>query len=180
MKLYLLRHGQVEFSEKHNEKILTKIGKKQVQYSAKKLSQIKFDTIYSSTLIRTKQSSKIVSKYHNNNIKYDDLFKELHKKVIGGIHNIIDETRFKKDSIRAKESWQLVSNLKKNKVLIVCHGNLIRYYICKLLNISAKKGNHFNIYEGSITILDTKNNSIEIINDISHIPKKLVGDVYFY
>lgn len=62
----------------------------------------------------------------------------------------------------------------KRTVLLVCHGNIIRYLVCKSLGIDTDSWTKFDIKQCGITIveLNSKDNSIKVIghNDVGHIP----------
>lgn len=79
MKIYLVRHGQVPHnaSQHYNEQDedLTNIGIEQALKLKEKIKDIDFDIIFSSPLIRTKHTAKIITD-DNKNIVYDDRLKE--------------------------------------------------------------------------------------------------------
>lgn len=83
MKLYLIRHAQAESNveKKVNDSLrrkinLTKLGKKQSEYAAKKLKNIKLQAIFSSQFPRSLQTAKIIDKYHNSKIIKDKRLNE--------------------------------------------------------------------------------------------------------
>lgn len=64
--LYIVRHGETDWNVKqiiqgHAESELTVNGKNQVKKLAKKLKNIQFDALFSSDLLRTRQTSKILN-----------------------------------------------------------------------------------------------------------------------
>jgi probable phosphoglycerate mutase len=68
LKIYLARHGQDQDNVKgilngHRDEPLTELGESQAQELAQKIkaANIKFDKIYSSPLIRTSQTAKIIA-----------------------------------------------------------------------------------------------------------------------
>lgn len=69
--LYLFRHGETYDNKRRifsgwRQSRLTKTGIKQTEILAKKLKNKKIDVIIESRLIRSKQTRKIVAKYHSN------------------------------------------------------------------------------------------------------------------
>ncbi|MFZ5932848.1 MAG: histidine phosphatase family protein [Patescibacteria group bacterium] len=66
MKVYLVRHGQSfgnqEGQFQHPETPLSDIGKMQAKILAKRLKEVSFDVIYSSPLIRARQTAEIISR----------------------------------------------------------------------------------------------------------------------
>jgi len=80
MKLYLVRHGQTEYNElflyQHDNVELSDLGVRQAEILAKRLSKIPIDLIYSSTLKRAKDTTKIINQTINKKIVYLDYLKE--------------------------------------------------------------------------------------------------------
>jgi len=63
---YLVRHGQTDWNvqgilQGQKDSYLTKEGIRQAQESAKKLSHVHFDAVFSSDLIRTKRTAEIIT-----------------------------------------------------------------------------------------------------------------------
>jgi len=79
MKIYLVRHGQVPHNASHQyntkDEDLTDIGIKQALEVKEKIKDIDFDIIYSSPLIRAKNTAQIITD-NNSNIVFDDRLKE--------------------------------------------------------------------------------------------------------
>lgn len=87
MKLILLRHGQTNYNTKDlcnglpNPKVrLTTLGKSQAQAAALKLKKEKFEVIYVSELFRSRQTARIINKYHNVPLIMD---KRLNDRLMG-------------------------------------------------------------------------------------------------
>jgi len=79
MKIYLVRHGEVPHNASHQyntkDEDLTDIGIKQALEVKEKIKDIDFDIIYSSPLIRAKNTAQIITD-NNSNIVFDDRLKE--------------------------------------------------------------------------------------------------------
>jgi len=77
--------------------------------------------------------------------------------------------REEKDAKRADEFWDYLMNCTENTA-VFCHGNLIRYYIMKCLNLP-KEGvfDKLLISNASITIIEKTELGVRI-NKISHSP----------
>ncbi|MFH1749410.1 MAG: class I tRNA ligase family protein [bacterium] len=83
-KLILMRHGHSEhndeqiYSDKVTDKYkLTPRGQKQIQDTAKKLKNKNIDAIFSSDLLRCKQSSEILSKTLKTKVNFDQRLREI-------------------------------------------------------------------------------------------------------
>jgi len=70
MNIYIVRHGQT-FTNLEKlvcgqfDTVMTELGHKQVSESSKKISNIKFNHLYCSTLIRAKETAKYFTKIEN-------------------------------------------------------------------------------------------------------------------
>lgn len=78
MKLIFLRHGQTNYNvkalcnSKPNPKVrLTALGRKQAEVAAQLLKKEKIDIIIISELLRTKQTARIVNRFHHKPIIED-------------------------------------------------------------------------------------------------------------
>lgn len=63
---YIVRHGETEWNVKglvqgHTDIPLTKKGKRQARQLAKKLSRINFNAVFSSDLLRAKQTAQLIA-----------------------------------------------------------------------------------------------------------------------
>jgi len=81
-KYFLLRHGQTIFQQKNIDKIysddeylsleITREGKEKIKERAQELKAKNIDLIFSSPLLRAKQTARIVSEILNLGVEYDD------------------------------------------------------------------------------------------------------------
>ncbi|OAF67261.1 Phosphoglycerate mutase family member 5 [Intoshia linei] len=142
--IYLVRHGQYEYS-KYPYK-LTSLGKKQANLVGKRLSQYvdKFDKVYHSTMVRAKETCGIIEKeiLQKNEAVACNLLEEGYPVPPeppifpdeSDRHYYVNgqriETAFRNYFSRPAEGRR-VSN-----ELIVCHANVIRYFICRLLQVN--------------------------------------------
>lgn len=182
MKIILVRHGESE----HNAKIstsadsqLTKKGRTQAEHLGKKLKKekIKIDIIYTSNLVRSKQTGEIISKIINVQIKENfEGLNEYDSKTLRNRFRILFNQRI-------KTLKKFLSEIEKNKekektILIVAHGITNRIIIGYLLQIPLKKQLlRFRQENTGLSLLlwnmDFKNWQLNSMNDISHLPKKL-------
>lgn len=89
---YILRHGQSVSNVKNihscwPEKFyfpLTLKGRKEVKKAAQKLKSKKIDLIFSSDILRTKQTAGIISKELNLKIEYDKRLREVNVGIFNG------------------------------------------------------------------------------------------------
>jgi broad specificity phosphatase PhoE len=79
--IYLVRHGQTEWNEKHiimgqKDSPLTKLGLSQATSTAQELKNIQFDAIFSSDSLRAKRTAEIVKRERNLIIQTSELLRE--------------------------------------------------------------------------------------------------------
>lgn len=145
--LYVIRHGQVDTNVKNqingwNEEALNDIGINQVKSAGEELKNKKFDVIFCSPLLRTKQT------YHYLNIKnvlviYDDRLKERNSNSMVGTSVLLlnediwyDKTKdvvyedtegFKSIINRVTSLLEEIKRDYKDKnVLIITHGDVCK------------------------------------------------------
>jgi|FLOH01.1.fsa_nt_gi broad specificity phosphatase PhoE len=195
MKLYLVRHGETE----HNvaqllqgfDDSLTILGIEQVNKAGLALNDVKFDEIYVSDLLRTKQTVKEISKFHPfTPVYFEPRLREqsvgvLENKPYGTVSKSAKEEGVEKidykpeggESIRdliARVTefitWLIANKLDKT-ILIVSHGGPIINIILTLLKKDDSEYKNYQPDNASITILEVEKDKAEMIkfNDVNHL-----------
>jgi broad specificity phosphatase PhoE len=90
MKILLIRHGETtgDLEDRYGgfyDDQLTERGRKQLKETAKKLEGIHVDMIFSSSLIRAKESAEILNEVLQTEIVYVDGLRERNYGVLGGL-----------------------------------------------------------------------------------------------
>lgn len=146
MKIYIVRHGKTKWIEEGRtqgcrQNRLNDVGILAVEETAEALKNKKFDIIYSSPLMRTMQSARIINKYHNVNIIKDERLNEVDQGVFTGKiwAKLTDEEKKIKseknkaygmeslDEIEARVRAfyeDVFKNCGYDSILIVSHGNI--------------------------------------------------------
>ena len=90
---------------------------------------------------------------------------------------------FYKDNIRIEGAFvnhihRADKNEKSNyTTLLVCHGNVIRYFVCRALQLPSDHWLRFAVFNASITILDIHSNgkvSLITMGDVGFLPPKMI------
>lgn len=162
-RIYLIRHGDTQ--EKDGEIILSETGIQEAQTVAKKLKQITFSKVFSSKLPRAIQTAA----YFTTDFEQRDELNEIYRLLIGGPEREgTPPHRLAQDKARADTIWEELNALKGN-VAVFCHGNIIRYFLMKVLhNYSINLWDSVLISNGSITVIEGK---IHCVNNSSHLPQ---------
>jgi len=158
VELHLIRHGQTNWNEERraqgqSDSKLTKIGKEQAVALGKKIKQIKFDKIFCSSSLRTRQTAELVFPKTELEIEYLDslreiflgpwegklykdievenpeshnhFWKEPHLFKLTGAENFY---QLQKRAIKVVDS--ILEKFESKKVVIVSHGALIKALLC--------------------------------------------------
>jgi len=182
MKIILVRHGESERNAKVSagrDTPLTKKGKLQAELLGKKLKKekIKIDKIYTSNLIRSRETAKIISEEIKVPVKTG--FKGLNEYGVKSLKNRL-RTLF---NLRVRKLKKFLEEITKNKekdktIMVVAHGVTNRMIIGILLGMPLKK-QLLQIWQhnAAISILTWnkkfKNWGLEFSNDRSHLPEKM-------
>tara|TARA_Y100000310_G_C20671101_1_gene810338 strand:+ start:138 stop:671 length:534 start_codon:yes stop_codon:yes gene_type:complete len=174
MKIYLIRHGETDLNIEGVP--LTKKGKNEAKKVAKELLKYNFEIVYFSDLLRAKQTAEV---YLNINSKIksieDERLREIYCVLIGGPEKIgTSKNREMNDKKRADEIFEEILNKGKD-VVIFCHGNIIRYYLNKVLKSKENIWDSLTINNCSISIMnwDGENLKIEEINLNDHLSRDI-------
>jgi broad specificity phosphatase PhoE len=90
MKIYLIRHGETtgDVEDRYGgsyDDHMTELGKSQLKETADKLVGRNIEVIFSSPLIRAKESSEIISSVINCPVEYRDGLRERNYGLLGGL-----------------------------------------------------------------------------------------------
>ena len=90
MILYLIRHGETDWNVERrcqgfSDSPLNETGRRQAEATARHLSDIKIDAIYSSTLGRAYEMACLIAGYHGASVRTTDAFRELNQGEFEGL-----------------------------------------------------------------------------------------------
>jgi len=164
VNIYLLRHGE----KNKDGTALSKNGIVQSKYLAKRLKDINFNKIYSSDLVRCKQTAEIISKSHSTKIIFDESLREIEGKV-----KEFPDKHAKEIKI-IKSFWNKITKENGN-ILIVASGNFNRVLIAIAMGINPFFSKFVQTPTGltHFEFINKNKTRIEYVNDTSHLPRKL-------
>lgn len=177
--IVLLRHGQ--YLKEPQEK-LTKLGIKQAKLAGKRLREFSFDDIYASTMPRAEETAHLVVEQFEKKQKiYSD--KTLCECVPGFPEKLKKKFKVKKETLtkdkaQADKAFNKFFKKKDEEktTLLVCHGNIIRYFVCRALGVEANTWTKMDIHQCGFSILeyssDTKSFELITHNEVGHIKLK--------
>jgi serine/threonine-protein phosphatase PGAM5 len=177
--LVFVRHGQ--YSSEGIGK-LTELGREQARrtgiWLADQLAGTKVDVLWSSTLVRARETASIVSdSFGRMNVRPTGILREGMYSKLKDYPVPADERA--EDRARADQAWARLS--KKSRIdrleLVVCHGNLIRYLVCRALRVSVARWTRMNSNHCGVSrvlIRDTGAIRVVTYNETGHLPRELV------
>lgn len=184
MKIIFVRHGEstknaeTNAFDKEDSSLSTK-GKLQAKYLGEKLKKEGISAIYTSNLLRAKETGEIISKIIKVPIKGN--FEELNEhrsKLLRSRLKILFNTRLKK---LKKLLNQISEDKEKNEtILLVAHGTINKIIMAYFVQLPLRKQLlRFRQYNTCMNVIiwnKIHNNwQIECMNDIAHLPKQLIN-----
>jgi serine/threonine-protein phosphatase PGAM5 len=185
--ILFIRHGQYS----RGPEKLTRLGKTQSRLTAKLLKQLKADYLLSSTMPRAKETARLIGNEIDLTVSSKSFFREASLPVravdFKKIHSekmIIPERRrlarqTEKYALRADRAYRaLLDNprLRNKTTIVVSHGNVIRYWVCRALGIDPRKWLLMDIHQCSITTIKVyPDGEVKVlgVSDIGHIAPRL-------
>ncbi len=166
LNIYIIRHGE---KDKEENGSLTKKGRAQATLLANRLNKLKITKIYSSDLIRCKETAEIISKKIKLPIKYEKALREISSEVKE------KPSKHKNKINKIGKFWNKLDKQKGN-ILLVSSGIVNRILMSFALKINPSKANFMQDNTGFTRLeKNKKKNRYRFwhVNDISHLPNKL-------
>ena len=202
MMLYIVRHGQTDWNLAHRfqgsqDLPLNATGMHQAELLAKRLAHIRFDAIYSSPVVRAKDTAKAIATAQNfklEDIRYDDRIREYSfgtwegRKVaevksqdakLWDVYRHCPSTFHVEGSedfsLRYEEMQAFLRELRalgqeKNNILLVCHGIALSLLLCAIFDLSVDKCMMFAGKNASISAVKYEGDypRLTVFDDVSH------------
>ncbi|CAK5087740.1 unnamed protein product [Meloidogyne enterolobii] len=191
--IFLVRHGQYfDQEDEKDARKLTPLGREQAELLGKRLTEaknkFKYDKCVFSTLIRAKETGELMKKnmpHLEIECSLDSMLEEgapyppeppiSHWKPKSAFHTdgARIEAAFRKYFHRAKPSQKEDSH-----ELIVCHANVIRYFVCRALQFPPEGWLRITLANSSITWLQIMPNGrviLRAMGDFGHLPPEKIS-----
>ncbi|KAK0162434.1 hypothetical protein PV327_006210 [Microctonus hyperodae] len=160
--LLLIRHGQYNLSgETDSDRILTDLGRQQAELTGKRLAELNlpYSLIVRSTMSRAQETSKIIEKSLKDVPVSDDSI------LVEGapippeppIGRWTSESHYFQGGPRIEAAFRKYfhradpNQEKDSYTILVCHANVIRYFVCRALQFPPEAWLRFSLKNGSIT-----------------------------
>ncbi|KAB0791257.1 hypothetical protein PPYR_03057 [Photinus pyralis] len=183
--IILIRHGQYNMSgETDKERYLTALGRSQAEYTGKRLLALGFPytSMIKSTMTRAQETGSIISASLDNLPVSDcNLIREgapiPPEPPVG--HWRPEKQQFYQDGARIEAGFREyfyradASQEKETYMIMVCHANVIRYFVCRALQFPAEAWLRISLNHGSITWLTITPKGrviLRALGDSGHMP----------
>jgi broad specificity phosphatase PhoE len=197
--VYLTRHGQTEWNSRGRmmgwaDEDVNALGRAQAMRLARRMEKLPLDAIYASPLSRAITTGAIIGQSHGLSpkplrglieINYGDwegLYRkevaakwpELQKRMHDNPSGLAIPGGETFDQLEARVTGafnEAVSAAEGKYVLMVSHQGILKVLVARLLDISYRDWNKFEIQNASFTRLTVENGHVHLItlNDISHL-----------
>lgn len=187
--IILIRHGQYNLAgEEDKDRYLTDLGREQAALTGKRLKELNLDKqitrFVMSTMTRAQETGNIIYKELGNPdipIENTDLIRE------GApiepdppletwnpdpkdffVEGARIETGFREFMHRANSQQE-----KDSVEVLVCHGNVIRYFVCRALQLAPNAWLRMSVRHGSMTVLTLRPSgrvSLKSLGDTGYMP----------
>lgn len=187
--LILIRHGQYNLNGKTDqERALTQLGRRQAKGTGTRLAQLDMDytKIVVSTMERARETADIIAKELPSSVPREDPdailvegepikpepdfgWRPEASYYTGGARI---EAAFRKYFHRAS-----VDQTEDSHEVIVCHANVIRYFLCRALQLPPEAWLRISLKNASITwftIRPNGNVSVRCLGDAGHFPPDML------
>lgn len=175
--LYLVRHGFYDYVKGADEKTamgLNTLGRAQTQFVADRLAAlpVKFDALISSELTRARETGDIIAAKFGSSCDRDGLLNETTPAGVGLKPEQIDAGA----EAQLQAAWARFTapnTSGSTNEILVCHGNVIRWFVCRALDADPKQWTRMEIANCSITLIQVRGDGkvrLQMFNDIAHVP----------
>lgn len=188
--LILVRHGQYNMEGRTDlERYLTEKGRKQAAISGERLKDlgIEFDKIIRSTMTRAQETAKIMAVSLPELKMHDDSLLEEGAPVppeppVG--HWRPEASQFFEDGARIEAAFRKYfhradpDQKQDSYTLIVCHANVIRYFVCRALQLPPEAWLRISLGHASLTwisILDDGRVTLRTLGETGHMPRDMLS-----
>ena len=156
---------------------LTPLGREQARFTARRLRSVSVGAIYCSTLGRAMETAELIAKeFPGVSLRPSKLLWELPN--LGPVDDKTWRSVFaqgKRRGERAFAKFVRPARQKQRAEIVVSHGNLIRYFVCRILGIEPKAWSTLGTSHCGITQVNITQDQVRMVcyNETRHLPDRL-------
>ncbi len=185
--IFLIRHGHYDESDERDEfagKGLTPLGIAQTRLLSTRLKamSVEFSSLTSSTMTRARQTGMVINEefpeleFNQNELICECTPPSWRKDIMIGLDTTEKEQCVKNIEQAFKEFFTPSPDANDRNDIIVCHGNVIRYFVTKVLKVDTMSWLQMSITNCSLTIVRIKPDGtmkLDAFSDYGHIPENM-------
>ena len=174
--LFFVRHGHYEPNEFGGK--LTTLGRKQASRLAKRLNEWPITMIRSSDTSRAVETAQIIAEHMGGiRVRKSPVLREMFPTAYPGLVIPLKYRAQGKDNLDTilKRYFRLPRSTRHE--VIVCHGNLIRSLVCRVLNVRLTLWGQMGTANAGITrftLFSDGNFGLSSYNDVGHLPPHMI------
>jgi serine/threonine-protein phosphatase PGAM5 len=179
--LYLIRHGYYDSKDPADARVgkhLDDLGREQARLVAGRLASlgVTFAGVRTSTYTRAMETGDIIGKALGLAVTRDSLLSECTPPTSRA--DIRHDTPGEADSAQTQlnaawAEYAKPSHAGDTHEILVCHGNVIRWFVTRALGADTRQWGQMDIANGSVTIITIKpdgNTRLVVFSDVGHLP----------
>lgn len=190
--IYLVRHGQYDPDALCHDELegsLSKLGKQQARKTAKALQNLPITAIHCSTLRRAAETAELIAAV------FPDVKVNRTRRLWESIPYVSEDMRqqfqnflpaqLKKQAERSEKAFEHYFKPTRGKdkhEILVTHGNLVRYFVCRALRVDPAAWTHMDCHNCGITrirVNEFGDTFLITYNDTGHLPSNLRTDNFY-
>ncbi|MDD3285809.1 MAG: histidine phosphatase family protein [Patescibacteria group bacterium] len=199
--IYLVRHANPDYrlEKKLGDRLmpLSKEGKRQASFLAKRLLSLDLDTVYASSLARAQETASIFTNRRRQSIIVDERLDEIdwkdwyrvkyfrtseeRRKQYLPDYRILDKQLDKMQARTRRFLADVFTKHRGQSLALFCHGNIIKAFLTGIMNADVLGFLSLEIYQASISKLVIDGDGyvkIAYINDVNHLPNPPLEDIF--
>jgi serine/threonine-protein phosphatase PGAM5 len=170
----LVRHGQYD-TESADAGELTRTGREQARRVGLSLAGAKYDSFVSSSLPRAVETANLVAEAIGKRPRRSALLVEGFPTRLRGYNS----QSYLEDRRRFEEAYDRFFSPPNGRTveLLVCHGNIIRYFVCRALQLPLSRWTRLGTNHTGVTRAAVREDGevgLVSYNDVGHLPRRLV------
>jgi serine/threonine-protein phosphatase PGAM5 len=178
--LYFIRHGQYESRPDVFGGVLTALGRRQARKTGKRLAKLPIKAVFASDLQRAVESAEIIAEQVDvRRVRIDSILREQIATAVKGMRVPLEKRRKARKCLDDIEAKFFVPSRSLRHEVVVCHGNLIRELVCRVLGVRLGAWVNMNVTNGGVTHIKVlADGMVRLVgfNDIGHMPDSLVTE----
>jgi serine/threonine-protein phosphatase PGAM5 len=181
--LELVRHGQYERKGDRSTERLTPFGVEQAQLTAQRLRSLPITAIHYSSLPRAVETAEIIAQafpdvpFHKTRLLWE-CFPYVPQRILKSAPKFSAEkiAEYRAQAESAFDRYFKRARGKDKHEILVCHGNIIRYFVCRVLQVPPEAWLNMDSDTCGISLVKIGSDGTMWLisyNDTGHLPDPL-------